>query len=85
MQDPGRWLLALAALLLAAGCGGDDDSDSTASRATFVAGTSGTSETGTWAYPNGGLVNTRDVERETRFDSPNVGPNGHVYGSRETP
>lgn len=47
----------LAALLLVAGCGGDDDT--TASRTTFVAGGSGTSATGTWAYPNGDVGNTR--------------------------
>jgi len=50
-----------AALLLATGCGGDDDSDSTASRTTFVAAGNGTSESGTWAYPNGDLANTRNV------------------------
>jgi outer membrane protein assembly factor BamB/cytochrome c5 len=57
------------ALLLATGCGGDD-SDSTASRTTFVAGGSGTSESGTWAYPNGDLANTRNVGG--RIDSSTV-------------
>jgi outer membrane protein assembly factor BamB/mono/diheme cytochrome c family protein len=53
----------LAALLLVAGCGGGDD-DTTASRTTFVAAEGGTSEAGTWAYPNGDVRNTRSVEGE---------------------
>lgn len=48
----------VAALLVAAGCGGGDES---ASSTTFVAGASGTSPEGSWAYPNGDLANTRSV------------------------
>jgi outer membrane protein assembly factor BamB/mono/diheme cytochrome c family protein len=52
----------VAALLFAAGCG--DDDNSTASRTTFVAGPTGTSAEGEWAYPNGDLANTRNVDSE---------------------
>ena len=53
----------MAALLVGAGCGGGDDGSS-ASRTTFAAGGSGTSATGTWAYPNGDAANTRSVDGE---------------------
>ncbi|MBB4662979.1 PQQ-binding-like beta-propeller repeat protein [Conexibacter arvalis] len=52
----------VAALLFAAGCGGDDDS--TASRTVFVAGPTGGSAAGEWAHPNGDLANTRNVQGE---------------------
>lgn len=51
----------MGTLLLAAGCGGGGSDTETASRTTFVAGPTGTSSEGSWAYPNGDLANTRSV------------------------
>src|ERR1700754_959928 len=53
----------IEALAFAAGCGGTDEDTDNASTGTttFQAGPSAVSETGTWAFPNGDLANTRNV------------------------
>lgn len=50
-----------AALLVAAGCGGGSEGPNTADSTTFVSAPSGISPTGSWAFPNGNLANTRTV------------------------